>query len=403
MAQSRTLKCLLEAALTGLLVCGALTSCATVANNTPDKHHTLIFRRNLVADSSNAIYDNEEPVADPLALLNVEDGILRELPDFPVFALEANVINDWPSLAWSPDSRYVLYVASINHPNREIYRADADGSNIVNLTNNPAADEMPTWSPDGQYIAFTSGRDTCGPDRDFIAEMIDDHMIGCARLYTMKPDGSDVQPLSLPEDGVRSLSWSPNSQYLVVGVGSAPFASEVLAKVYVISLDGSVVRELIDLNAMPDPISVFDDPQPRWLPGGEYIHFVAMSRDYLIHPDGSGIRRLVPPSSLPEYRESDPVWSSDGKFATLFYQDIGLVILDIEQETIAKLGNENLFVSYRQNLMWTPNDKRIIFQGYSGKKYDIYSLDIESQEIINLTGKYSESFTLIPEWVAVAP
>ena len=33
--------------------------------------------------------------------------------------------------------------------NSEIYVMDADGSNQVNLTNNPATDSIPSWSPDG--------------------------------------------------------------------------------------------------------------------------------------------------------------------------------------------------------------------------------------------------------------
>jgi TolB protein len=36
---------------------------------------------------------------------------------------------------------------------------DADGTNLVNVTDNPAADEHPTWSADGTQISFASDRD----------------------------------------------------------------------------------------------------------------------------------------------------------------------------------------------------------------------------------------------------
>ena len=36
----------------------------------------------------------------------------------------------------------------------EIYVMDADGSNPQNLTNNPADDGFPSWSPDGKQIVF---------------------------------------------------------------------------------------------------------------------------------------------------------------------------------------------------------------------------------------------------------
>ena len=43
--------------------------------------------------------------------------------------------------------------------NREIYVMNADGTGLVNLTNNPADDEGPVWSPDGSEILFESTRD----------------------------------------------------------------------------------------------------------------------------------------------------------------------------------------------------------------------------------------------------
>ena len=44
-------------------------------------------------------------------------------------------------------------------PNEEIFVMQPDGSGLVNLTQNPADDTDPTWSPDGQKIAFASYRD----------------------------------------------------------------------------------------------------------------------------------------------------------------------------------------------------------------------------------------------------
>ncbi|MEM5796673.1 MAG: hypothetical protein AAGU23_10450, partial [Bacillota bacterium] len=43
---------------------------------------------------------------------------------------------------------------------REIYSMAPDGSGQVNLTNNPADDFDPVWSPDGTQIAFVSNRET---------------------------------------------------------------------------------------------------------------------------------------------------------------------------------------------------------------------------------------------------
>jgi Tol biopolymer transport system component len=42
--------------------------------------------------------------------------------------------------------------------NWEIYAITIDGSDLQQLTNHPAIDGMPTWSPDGEWIAFQSTR-----------------------------------------------------------------------------------------------------------------------------------------------------------------------------------------------------------------------------------------------------
>lgn len=58
----------------------------------------------------------------------------------------------------------------------------ADGSNQVNLTNNPADDTDPVWSPDGSQIAFVSNRDNGEGGGQFI--------------YVMDADGSNVRQLT---------------------------------------------------------------------------------------------------------------------------------------------------------------------------------------------------------------
>ncbi|NIV31251.1 MAG: hypothetical protein GWN58_17675, partial [Anaerolineae bacterium] len=42
--------------------------------------------------------------------------------------------------------------------NWEVYAVNLDGSGLKRLTNNSANDGLPTWSPDGQSIAFVSNR-----------------------------------------------------------------------------------------------------------------------------------------------------------------------------------------------------------------------------------------------------
>ena len=51
-----------------------------------------------------------------------------------------------------------IVFTSVRDGNLEIYVMDADGGNQENLTNHPAYDYYPDWSPDGTKIAFASRR-----------------------------------------------------------------------------------------------------------------------------------------------------------------------------------------------------------------------------------------------------
>ena len=48
-----------------------------------------------------------------------------------------------------PGANGKITYASNGDGNAEIYTIDADGSNLTRLTNNPAAENYPTYSPDG--------------------------------------------------------------------------------------------------------------------------------------------------------------------------------------------------------------------------------------------------------------
>lgn len=62
--------------------------------------------------------------------------------------------------------------------NLEIYAINADGNFLSRLSNNPAVDVFPAWSPDGEKIVLGSDR------------------AGGADIYIMKFDDSGLQKLT---------------------------------------------------------------------------------------------------------------------------------------------------------------------------------------------------------------
>src|SRR3954468_15613766 len=57
-----------------------------------------------------------------------------------------------------PGTNGRIVFASTRDGNNEIYVMDADGSHQTRLTNNPADDILPAWSPDGTKIAWSTNR-----------------------------------------------------------------------------------------------------------------------------------------------------------------------------------------------------------------------------------------------------
>jgi TolB protein len=99
------------------------------------------------------------------------------------------------SPAWSPDGKTIAYSSS-RSGDPEIYLTGIDGGASRRITNFKGPDVSPVFNPrTGAQIAWISGR------------------TGLPQLYIMESDGSSVQRLT---DGgyATSPSWSPNGQFI---------------------------------------------------------------------------------------------------------------------------------------------------------------------------------------------
>jgi Tol biopolymer transport system component len=189
----------------------------------------------------------------------------------------------------------------------DIFMADADGSNVVQLTNSGKYDAEATISPLGDKIVFTSLRD------------------GDPELYLMNLDGSEQKRLTF-EKGYDGGAFFSADGSKIVFRASRPKSEQELAdyddlvneglvrptnlEIFVIDADGSNLKQVTNLNAASFA--------PFFHPDGKRIIFSSNygSKNrrefnlFLINVDGSGLEQITFNRTFDGF----PMFSYDGKY-----------------------------------------------------------------------------------------
>ena len=205
-----------------------------------------------------------------------------------------NLTNDpaadrFPS--WSPDGTKIVFASDRANEGGDIFVMDADGGNVEQLTDTSDPETAPAWSPDGTRVAYERviQSDRGAPDLD--------------EVWVMRPDGTDQHRLADGPFGFR-LSWSPDGGELVFTGAGALFA---------IRPDGSGLRRIEGTQ---------DGYDPSWCPDGHPIAFVRRPKAediWLVGPSGGESFRLTHGGN-----SGAPVWNSAGT-GILFVQFSGTV------------------------------------------------------------------------------
>ena len=151
---------------------------------------------------------------------------------------------------------------------------DSDGGNHVRLTIDPAIDYDPSWSPNGDRIAFVSNRDN-----------------GVEQIYVMDSDGRNLMRLT-KESTHNEPAWSPAGEKIVYVRNKGGY------QVWVMDADGQNQTRLTHVG-----LNVY----PAWSPDGKRIAFASfrggVPEIHVMDENGNNQERLTPErSSRPIHR-----------------------------------------------------------------------------------------------------
>jgi len=182
-------------------------------------------------------------------------------------------------ISYSKDGKSIAY---ISYPEGQLWKANSDGSNPVQLTDPPLQAFMPRWSPDGKQIAFAA--DYPGPN---------------GAVYFVSSDGGNPRKFSAPDQHLDGfLTWSPDG-HRMAGTST--------------SADGKFVVVILNLDTgqdtvIPGSVNLFE---PRWSPDGRYLAAAGFNVEELKVFDFKTEKwsELAPggPADCPE-------WSADSQF-----------------------------------------------------------------------------------------
>ena len=245
-------------------------------------------------DGKQIVYGTEE-IHDPssrlggstLYVVDVAGGSPRKLVD-----------GDGVQPSWSPSGARIVYWSNVGGQ-RDIYTVASTGGMPVRVTNDPAIDWSPVWSPDGKFIYFSSDRGTAMNLWRLAVEESSGKVLGVPEIVTAGVQASAALP-SFSKDGSRLAFRSRIGSINPVAIPFDP-----------VSLRAGVASLLETRNNIRLPSSVSPD--------GKQIAFFSIGESqedlFIGSPDGSFRRVTDDPA-----RDRAPMFTPDGR-SLVFYSN----------------------------------------------------------------------------------
>jgi dipeptidyl aminopeptidase/acylaminoacyl peptidase len=312
----------------------------------------------------------------------------------------------------SPDGKRVVYTvneavmtADKSEFVTQIWMANIGTKQNVQLTFGDKSSTNPKWSPDGNWLAFTSNR------KD-----------NKNNLYLLSLNGGEAEPLTDGKSSVINFAWSPDGRSIAFTMSDAKTDEEEkndkgkndwrwidenvkLARLYVLSVqkDANGKREPRKLTTGNYQVEDFD-----WSSDGSRIAFghvkSPLANDWttsdvsIVDVAGGNITALANTPAA----EGSPLYSPDGKWIAILASDnpprwaqSGVIQVfpagGGQPKTLAASFDAQPGVAG-----WSSDGKRIYFSEPKGTGTQVYSLDVAANQIeeIKVTPAVIGAFSL---------
>jgi Tol biopolymer transport system component len=256
-------------------------------------HRESEYSPSLSADGKWIVFTSERDGQADIYRVHADGSGLEALADDPAFDDQG---------ALSPDGATLAFVSTRGTGNANVWLLDLATRRYRILTNGRAGNFRPSWSPDGQWIAFSSDRDA-QPGR-FPGQW--EHLQSTG-IYVVHPDGTGLRRLTREGGVAGSPAWSADGKRILfyeTDETGAYLAKTARSRTEIVSIDITTGERKQYTASNEAKLS------PQWLPGGRisYVIRTGDDREGLVirNPD-----RLV--VTIIKGAVRHPSWSADGK------------------------------------------------------------------------------------------
>jgi TolB protein len=188
---------------------------------------------------------------------NADGTNLRQLTTNPGYDAEATI---------APDGTIVF--TSVRDGDMEIYSMRGDGSGVKRLTNNPGPDGGPFFSWDGSKIAYRGRPLSAGQEMTDYMALLKDHLWRPTKLelYVMDKDGSNNRKVTSLSAASFAPSWHPDMKRLIFAT-NVKDPQQRNFDIFLVNLDGTGLEQ-VTFNQTFDGFPMFS-------PDGRHVIFAS--------------------------------------------------------------------------------------------------------------------------------